>query len=431
MNPRNLPTIALVCLLFFVAPPAMAQRKKPAKSPVSSISAQEAKQASERIGKVGQQLQGVKKKINSVRQTILEKRHEEKNFTAQLATLGERISKTKARIGAVQNRLRDIADEQAELLERIGETQIRLKNRRALLSQRLQENYVRGQTTYVQVLLQSRSINEMLSRNHYVRHIVESDAHLIESVKTDIAQMQEDKHHLERKQQEQQSLASEYESQKQQYLSERAEQQVLLHGVQVKRQEAEEVLDELEEAAQEMNDRIRHLSAILKRRREIERQMLLAARKAAILRAKRENRPPPEEKDLPKEIELPGWNKGFRRPVAGSITSGFGNRYHPILHRNKRHTGVDFGVPHGTPIHAAGTGVVIMAGYYKGYGNTVILDHGKGVTTLYGHCSALLVSEGKVVKVGEVIARVGSTGMSTGPHLHWEVRHNGTPVNPL
>ena len=94
------------------------------------------------------------------------------------------------------------------------------------------------------------------------------------------------------------------------------------------------------------------------------------------------------------------------------------------------HTGVDIGAGHGTPIHAAGGGEVIQAGYMNGYGYTVIVDHGGGVSTLYGHCSSMDVSVGQSVVRGQVIARVGSTGLATGPHLHFEVRHNGTPVNP-
>src|SRR5207245_1044862 len=97
----------------------------------------------------------------------------------------------------------------------------------------------------------------------------------------------------------------------------------------------------------------------------------------------------------------------------------------------RMHTGVDIGAGYGSPIYAAASGEVIFAGYMRGYGNTVIIDHGGGVSTLYGHCSALLVHEGQGVSKGENIARVGSTGMATGPHLHWEVRRNGTPVNPM
>ncbi|MEM9903928.1 MAG: peptidoglycan DD-metalloendopeptidase family protein [Cyanobacteria bacterium P01_D01_bin.44] len=118
-------------------------------------------------------------------------------------------------------------------------------------------------------------------------------------------------------------------------------------------------------------------------------------------------------------------------PTAGSITSRFGTRIHPVLGYRRFHAGVDFGASHGTTITAADSGQVIFSGWYGGYGNAVIVDHGGGLTSLYGHASKLLVSEGQSVQQGQAIAKVGSTGLSTGPHLHFEVRRNGSPVNPM
>ncbi|MGB3769188.1 MAG: peptidoglycan DD-metalloendopeptidase family protein [Phormidesmis sp.] len=118
-------------------------------------------------------------------------------------------------------------------------------------------------------------------------------------------------------------------------------------------------------------------------------------------------------------------------PSQGPITSQFGSRFHPVLGYSRFHAGTDFGADTGTPIQAAETGIVLFAGWYGGYGNAVILDHGGGVTTLYGHASRLYVGEGETVKKGDAIAAIGSTGLSTGPHLHFEVRLNGEPVDPM
>ncbi len=117
-------------------------------------------------------------------------------------------------------------------------------------------------------------------------------------------------------------------------------------------------------------------------------------------------------------------------PTIGPITSPFGWRTHPILGYEKFHSGIDFGADYGSVIYAADRGTVIFAGWYGGYGNAVIIDHGKGITTLYGHASELYVSDGQAVQKGTPIAAVGSTGFSTGPHLHFEVRANGEPTNP-
>jgi len=118
-------------------------------------------------------------------------------------------------------------------------------------------------------------------------------------------------------------------------------------------------------------------------------------------------------------------------PSNGPITSSFGWRLHPVLGYNRFHSGMDFGAAYGSLIRAADRGTVIFAGWYGGYGNAVIIAHGNGVTTLYGHSSQLYVAEGQTVQRGQAIAAVGSTGLSTGPHLHFEVRQNGEPIDPL
>lgn len=125
---------------------------------------------------------------------------------------------------------------------------------------------------------------------------------------------------------------------------------------------------------------------------------------------------------------------GFILPVHGRITSPFGWRTHPIFKSRIFHSGIDYGVPYGTPIKAANSGKVIYSGWYGGYGKVVILDHGSctgaPTTTLYAHMSQQKVSVGENVVRGQTVGLVGSTGYSTGPHLHFEVRINGKPQNP-
>ncbi|MBC7545184.1 MAG: peptidoglycan DD-metalloendopeptidase family protein [Candidatus Sericytochromatia bacterium] len=120
----------------------------------------------------------------------------------------------------------------------------------------------------------------------------------------------------------------------------------------------------------------------------------------------------------------------FSWPVVGPITSSFGYRTHPIFKRQIFHSGLDIGVGQGVPIRAADGGRVVEAGWRGGYGKCIIVDHGGGLATLYGHCSATNVSAGQMVTKGQIIGAVGMTGYATGPHLHFEVRRDGTPVNP-
>ena len=117
-------------------------------------------------------------------------------------------------------------------------------------------------------------------------------------------------------------------------------------------------------------------------------------------------------------------------PVEGVITSGFGWRTHPITGETLYHEGLDIADDYGNPVKATATGTVMMSSYVTGYGNLVEINHNNGITTRYGHNSLLLVSVGQKVHIGDIIALVGSTGTSTGPHVHYEIRINGTPIDP-
>lgn len=143
--------------------------------------------------------------------------------------------------------------------------------------------------------------------------------------------------------------------------------------------------------------------------------------------------PPPEAGPEPPPAGPPPPADGAAmvRPVAGPITSPYGWRQHPILGVPRLHAGVDFGAPTGTPIHAAAAGQVVSAGAMGGYGLTVVIDHGGGMATLYAHQSSLAVAAGQQVAQGQQVGAVGSTGVSTAPHLHFEVRLGGNPVDPM
>jgi len=126
-----------------------------------------------------------------------------------------------------------------------------------------------------------------------------------------------------------------------------------------------------------------------------------------------------------------GNSAGMRMPVSGHVTSGFGSRFHPILGYQRFHAGLDLAATFGSPIKAAADGRVVSAGWHGGYGRLVAVMHGGGIETLYGHMSQIAARPGETVRQGQVIGYVGSSGLSTGPHLHYEVLKSGRPVNPL
>jgi len=123
-------------------------------------------------------------------------------------------------------------------------------------------------------------------------------------------------------------------------------------------------------------------------------------------------------------------SQGMRMPVNGRVTSGFGSRFHPILGYVRMHAGLDLAAAYGSPIAAAADGRIVSSGWSGGYGNLVRIAHAGGIQTMYGHMSRIVARSGEMVRQGQIIGYVGSTGLSTGPHLHYEVLKNGRPVNP-
>ena len=169
-------------------------------------------------------------------------------------------------------------------------------------------------------------------------------------------------------------------------------------------------------------ERKRLLTTLVKQQAEYERRVLaLQAESDALMETLRQYRwvgGAPGSKDLL-------W------PTDGTVTSGFGYRNHPIFKQRRLHAGIDIPAETGQPIYAPGDGTVVLAGSYGGYGNAVVIDHGDGMQTVYAHQSKIGVSDGQEVLAGDTIGYVGSTGFSTGPHLHFEIRLGGTPTNPL
>ncbi len=161
-----------------------------------------------------------------------------------------------------------------------------------------------------------------------------------------------------------------------------------------------------------------------------EEEARMAAEAAAAAAAAAANPSTSTTPDAPDTTSTTNSSSGFRWPVSAPVTSEYGWRIHPIYGTKRLHAGIDLGAMTGTPIVASAGGTVIQAGVYGGYGNTVIISHGNGISTLYAHQSKIEASNGDRVERGDVIGYVGSTGNSTGPHLHFEIRVSGDAVNP-
>lgn len=288
------------------------------------------------------------------------------------------------------------------------------------LRRRLVDAYERGDLGYVNVLLSSSSFSDFVERWEDIRYLIAANQHTVRerrAAERDVARGRRNleseriglDESLRRQQQARYHLAA---------LA--AERTQLANAADAQRRSISVEVAQLEElsAAQE---------AVLERFIR-ERQQAEAARRAAEAEARRRAAQLAGQQLPPAAVE--GGPDAFAWPASGPITDPFGMRMHPVTHEWRMHNGLDIGAPMGATITASAPGRVIYSGWEGGYGNTIILDHGGATSTLYGHCSQLFVSEGQEVQRGQAIGAVGSTGVSTGPHLHFEIRINGVAVDP-
>lgn len=338
-------------------------------------------------------------RIGAVKKKLEEATRREKELSRQLAETRTRKLKAEDELAQTMGQLKQAQERLRELKMRIKLTSIRLLRAQHALEKRLRAIYMEGEVSTMAVLLQSDDFTDFLNQADYLERIVRTDAELIASVK---------------------SHKSSLDSQKVAARSVVIE----LAKLRIRKQDRVASLARLKAAQDDLYHRLEQHQARLTAR--IDEMEHITVKKEKELREmiRRRSQAVPTGR-------IPPSAGGLIYPVQGPITSPFGYRVHPILGTTRFHSGLDFGVGYGVPIVAVDNGLVIEAGWYGGYGNTVILDHGGGWSTLYAHASSLNVQVGQSVRRGQTVSFVGSTGMSTGPHLHFELRYYGNPVDPL
>ena len=352
--------------------------------PVMSSASTEKEKIDSRIQQTQQELDTGKEKQNQLIEEIRDVNH-------QMELLQEQISELD----------RQIKDREQEIAVAEGQLEVKkeeIGKQNEALDTRLRVMYKRGDTGMLEVLLGSSDISELISNADMLRKLYRNDLRVLKSLKqqyeaiaSQVEQLKELRAGLESQQEEQ----KEHENR----LSQKIEELENLEKKVAQDNEALEAqLDELNREAEKITEELR--------------QKEIAASTSS-------------------ESSYDGGSMLWPVPTYSKISSKYGYRMHPILHVSKMHTGLDISAASGEQILAASDGKVILSAVKGGYGNCVMIDHGGGIVTLYGHCSRLLVSSGQSVVRGQVIALVGSTGMSTGPHCHFEVRVNGATTDPL
>ena len=317
------------------------------------------------------------------------------SVSERLRQIQEDLRVATAEYKEVKSQLDDVEDKISDNTELLQKTEADLKVKNKKLQRRVRDIYINGQISYVDVLFGAKDFSDLVTRMDVLKRIIKHDYDLIMKVKEEKATVEKTRVQLEEDKAQAESLVADAQVKKSRMEDKEAEQKGLLDQAVYDRDTSERAYEELMAASEEVANMIRRS------------QMSAAGYSGA-----------------------PAGAGGMIWPISGPITSEFGWRTHPIFGTSRFHSGLDIGGDYGMPIYAAAGGTVIYAGWISGYGNAVIIDHGGGVTTLYGHNDSLNVSEGESVAQGQVIAMCGSTGNSTGPHCHFEVRENGEPVSP-
>jgi len=314
----------------------------------------------------------------------------------QIEKLDFNIKSNEETISDLNNEISKINEEVSKATKELENATIEYVKQKQLLDERLVEIYESGETNYLEIVLGSKSISDFFAAYYLISELTSYDIELLEFVESKKNEIEQNKFKIDEQK-------KNLDNQKRNL----SKKEIALSNTRVLRQN---YISKLSKEEQELQAKIDEYYAQV-------------------------NLVESEIKNLAKVINFGEEYAGglMQWPIPGhySITSNYGMRVHPITGVYKLHTGVDISASTGTEFKAIANGVVVKAEYNSAYGNMVVIDHGGGVQTLYAHGSEIVTQLGQVIKAGDVVLKVGSTGYSTGPHAHFEVRVNGNPMNPL
>jgi murein DD-endopeptidase MepM/ murein hydrolase activator NlpD len=340
-------------------------------------------------------LNDIQNQMSDQKSKAMQAQQQVESVSDQLRLIQQDLQTVTDEYKAIQKQSSDTEEKIDKNKDVLAKAEKELAMRMKILDKRIRDIYENGQISYVDVLFGAKDFNDFMTRMDLLKRIIKHDYDLIIKIQDQRKLILEKKAELERDQAALKELEKSAELKKKEVEISKAKKEKVLDKVVNDRDTAERAYQELLEASRQVEQMIRQ-----------SRYQVSGAQGSG------------------KSTGSMIW------PISGPITSEFGWRTHPIFGTAKYHSGLDIGGDYGMSVVAADGGVVIYAGWISGYGNAVIIDHGNGVSSLYGHNQSLVVSEGQSVSQGQLIAYCGSTGYSTGPHVHFEVRENGSPVSP-
>lgn len=358
------------------------------------------------------EIDDTKKKAEELENKKKAAENEKTSLTDQLKKLAEEMENTKKKISTKEN---EISDKEDELILAKADENDQYEN----MKKRIRFMYENGNTGFIDILCSSKSIGEFLNNAEYISTISGYDRNMLVEF---------------------QKVVTNVENQEAALKKEYAELQTMQDDLITKQDDVNELLtskqSEIQSLDSELGDTKNKLAQLEAAAAEAERKQKEAAAaaeaaKKAQAAAAQKNTTSSSGTSGSAGASVVSGNGTFTHPCPGGyISSGFGYRTQPIAGASTNHKGIDFAAATGTPIYAAAEGTVISAGYAGNAGNLLVISHGNGLLTYYMHCNAIYVSAGQKVSRGQNVAAVGTTGNSTGPHLHFQVMLNGTPVNP-
>ncbi len=341
---------------------------------------------------LNKKLEENKKNQNNLNIELQQTKKQENAVLQKIKEIEAEINKSEVEIENLQNKISTTEKEITKTLNNLETAENNIEGKQDIMGDRINVMYKNGTVGYVEVLLNSKDFTDLLTNLDMIKRIMDHDVSLLKELKEQREIIEKEKISLENKKRQLVNLKSNVENEKKTLVVSRGRQERLRTELSQDKVALEEMMAQNQRVADKLVNELRSLQS---------------------------------------DSEYVGGVLQWPVPGHTRISSPFGNRIHPILNVQKFHSGIDIPAPSGRPVVAAGSGTVVSSSYLGSYGNAVIIDHGGGIMTLYAHNSRLLVSNGDKVSKGQNVALIGSTGGSTGPHLHFEVRKNGKYMNPI